>query len=219
MKAWAIVVAAGSGSRFGGAKQFANLAGRPVLEWSMQAARQACSGVVLVLPEDAMTGAQRWGADRVAPGGATRSESVRSGLDQVPFDAEIVAVHDAARPLAAPSLWARVIQAVAAGADAAVPAVALTDTVKQVSAGGRLVTLDRSTLVAVQTPQAFRAELLRQVHQPGEQATDDAALVEAAGGRVELVEAPPGNIKITSPTDLVLAEALLRSAPTHQVPS
>jgi 2-C-methyl-D-erythritol 4-phosphate cytidylyltransferase len=209
MEAWALVVAAGSGSRFGGEKQFAKLGGRLVLDWSLDTARSACAGVVLVLPADRIEDAARWRVDAVAAGGETRSASVRAGLEEVPPSARIVAVHDAARPLAPVGLWREVIAAVRDGADAAVPSVPVTDTVKQVGADGHLRTLDRANLVAVQTPQAFRAAVLRRVHAGGEDATDDAALVEAAGGRVVLVNAPPGNLKITSPIDLVVAEALL----------
>jgi 2-C-methyl-D-erythritol 4-phosphate cytidylyltransferase len=209
VEAWAVVVAAGSGTRFGSPKQFADLRGRPVLAWSLDNARRACAGVVLVLPSDRL--GDGWPADAVAPGGATRSESVRSGLDRVPGTAEVIAIHDAARPLAPAGLWEAVIEAVRGGADAAIPAAALTDTVKQVGADGTLVTLDRSRLVAVQTPQAFRADLIKQVHSCGAEATDDAALVEAAGGRVELVSWSRPNLKITSPVDLIVAGALLEA--------
>ncbi|HWE56776.1 MAG TPA: 2-C-methyl-D-erythritol 4-phosphate cytidylyltransferase [Acidimicrobiales bacterium] len=209
MEAWAVVVAAGSGSRFGAPKQFADLAGRPVLEWSLDAARHACTGVVLVLPPDTDGS---FTADVAVSGGATRSASVRAGLDAVPESATVIAVHDAARPLAPVALWRAVIDAVDAGADAAIPAAPVTDTVKEVAANGHLVTLDRSRLVAVQTPQAFRADVLRRVHRGAAEATDDAALVEAAGGSVRLVDWPGHNLKITSPLDLVVAAALLENA-------
>ena len=210
MEAWAVVVAGGTGSRFGGPKQFAELAGRPVIEWSLETARRACAGVVLVLPGDRVAAADpAWKPDSVVAGGATRSASVRAGLEAVPPGADVIAVHDAARPLAPLKLWEAVIAAVRAGADAAIPAAPVTDTVKQVESGGHLVTLDRSLLVAVQTPQAFRAELIRAVHRSGGEATDDAALVEAAGGRVELVPGPAHNLKITAPDDLLVAAALL----------
>ena len=208
MEAWAVVVAAGRGARFGAAKQFADLCGRPVVDWSLDTARRSCQGVVLVVPADVVGD---WKADVVVTGGDTRSASVRAGLEAVPDSADVIAVHDAARPLAPLALWRAVIDAVAKGADAAIPAAPVTDTVKEVTDGGRLVTLDRSRLVAVQTPQAFRAELLKQVHRAGAEATDDAALVEAAGGTVELVESPGHNLKITSPADLVVAAALLRA--------
>ena len=206
MEAWAVIVAGGAGSRFGAPKQFSDLAGRPMVDWSIEAARQVCAGVVLVVPELGTT----WDADQVVTGGATRSQSVRAGLTAVPPTATVVAVHDAARPLARPALWKAVIDAVEAGADGAIPAVRVTDTVKEVGPDGRLVTLDRDRLVAVQTPQAFRVEVLRRAHQAGQDATDDAALVESAGGRVVLVDGQPDNLKITVPTDLVVAEALMR---------
>lgn len=208
VEAWAVVVAGGTGSRFGAAKQFAELAGRPLVAWSLDTARQSCQGVVLVVPAGTPAGA--WDVDAVVTGGATRAESVRAGLAAVPATAEIIAVHDAARPLARPELWRAVLDAIRAGADGAIPAAPVTDTVKEVDTDGRLVTLDRSRLVAVQTPQAFRASVLRRAHLAGEDATDDAALVEAAGGRVVLVEGPADNLKITSPSDLIVAAALKR---------
>ena len=204
-----MVVAAGRGARFGAAKQFADLRGRPVVEWSLDTARRACRGVVLVVPAD-MRG--EWQVDAVVTGGATRSASVRAGLDAVPERADVIAIHDAARPLAPLGLWAAVIDAVVSGADAAIPAAPVTDTVKEVGDGGRLVTLDRFRLVAVQTPQAFRAGLIKELHRSGGEATDDAALVEAAGGTVKLVESGEPNLKITSPADLVVAAALMAVA-------
>lgn len=212
MEAWAVVVAAGSGARFGAPKQFADLCGRPVLEWSLDTARQACAGVVLVVPPERAAGASpAWAADAVVAGGATRSASVRAGLEAVPAHADVVAVHDAARPLAPLGLWQEVIRAVRAGADAAIPAAPVTDTVKEVRDGGHLLTLDRSRLVAVQTPQAFRAPLIKELHRAGQEATDDAALVEAAGGTVQLVPAQGHNMKITSPVDLLIAAALIEA--------
>jgi len=209
MQTWAVVVAGGTGTRFGAPKQFADLAGRPLVAWSLAAARQACHGIVLVLPPG--TSPHTWDADAVVTGGATRSQSVRAGLAAVPETADIIAVHDAARPLARPALWEAVLDAVAAGADGAIPAAPITDTVKEVSLDGHLVTLDRSRLVAVQTPQAFRAAVLRRAHLAAADSTDDAALVEAAGGHVVLVDGPPDNLKVTSPLDLVVAAALAAS--------
>lgn len=210
MEAWAVVVAGGSGSRFGRPKQFTELAGRSLIDRSLDAAREACSGVVLVLPADRVSDPDPgWKVDEVVAGGASRSASVRAGLDAVPASATVIAVHDAARPLARVGLWRAVIDAVVGGADAAIPAAPVTDTVKEVSRDGHLVTLDRSRLVAVQTPQAFRADIIRLVHRRGGEATDDAALVEEAGGRVQLVAGPRDNIKITSPEDLLVAAALL----------
>jgi 2-C-methyl-D-erythritol 4-phosphate cytidylyltransferase len=144
------------------------------------------------------------------PGGATRSDSVRNGLAAVPDDASIICVHDAARPFAGTGLYDRVIDAVIAGADCAVPGVTVTDTIKIVDADGVVVTTpDRAALRAVQTPQAFRASVLRAAHAGGGEGTDDAALVEAAGGRVVVVPGSDDNRKITYPADLDWARALV----------
>ena len=203
---WAIVVAAGSGSRFGAPKQFEPLGGRRVLDWSLDVARTVSEGVVLVLPS-AEVAAGEPAADAVAAGGDSRSASVRAGLALVPGDAEVVVVHDGARPLAGPDLFAAVVAAVRAGADAAVPGVPLADTLRWRSGG----VADRDGLVAVQTPQAFRAAALRRAHRDEPEATDDASLVEAAGGKVVVVDGSPLNLKITNPSDLTMAEALLRA--------
>lgn len=141
----------------------------------------------------------------VTAGGATRSESVRAGIAEVPEGAEVIVVHDAARPLAGGALFTAVTSAVVSGADGAVPAVPVTDTIRHTGNGP----LDRSRLRAVQTPQAFRADVLRRAHAAGGEATDDATLVEAAGGKVRLVDGEPDNLKITTPGDLHVAEALL----------
>lgn len=130
---------------------------------------------------------------------------MRAGLAAVPADAEVVLVHDAARPLASPALFDAVVEAIDAGADGAVPALDVTDTVKRVAAGVVVETLDRSGLVTVQTPQAFRADTLRKAHAAGVDATDDAGLVERAGGRVVIVTGETSNIKITDPGDLDVA--------------
>ncbi len=208
-----MVVAGGAGRRFGSPKQFAELSGRPVLAWSFDAARSACAGVVLVVPPGGERAAEVVehcsGASAVVAGGQSRSASVRAGLRALPPDVEVVAVHDAARPLSTPEVWDRVLAAVAAGADAAVPVVPVTDTVVEVGPGGGSRTLDRSTLSVVQTPQAFRRAALVAAHAGDPEATDDAGLVEAAGGRVVLVAGDPVNSKITAPIDLLVAAALL----------
>jgi 2-C-methyl-D-erythritol 4-phosphate cytidylyltransferase len=191
---WAIVVGAGGGTRFGVPKQFVRLAGATVLERAVGVAREACDGVVAVVPADTQWNAPD-GVD-VTAGGATRSDSVRAGLARVPADADIVVVHDAARPLASRRLFALVVRAVADGADAAVPALPVVDTMRQ-------------GLVTVQTPQAFRAAALREAHARGGVDTDDAALIEAAGGKVVVVEGERRNLKLTLADDLELAQALL----------
>lgn len=202
---WSIVVAGGRGARFGERKQYLRLGPERVLDGSLRVAAAMSDGVVLVVPADVAHRSEP-GADRVVAGGATRSASVRSGLAAVPEAATVIIVHDAARPLASPEVWRRVLDAVSAGADAAVPAVPVTDTLRAV--GGP--TVDRAGFVAVQTPQAFRAEALRAAHALGAEGTDDASLVEATGGRVVVVDGDPRNIKITTPTDLALAELLCR---------
>jgi 2-C-methyl-D-erythritol 4-phosphate cytidylyltransferase len=204
---WAIVVAAGSGARFGAAKQFARLGGVTVLDRAVGSAAECTNGVVVVLAPDAQWSAPA-GVDVVA-GGATRSDSVRAGLERVPDDAGIVLVHDAARPLASRALFAAVIEAVRAGADAAIPALPVVDTVKRVNGAEVLETVPRDDLVVVQTPQAFRADALRKAHAAADISTDDAALVEAAGGTVVIVPGEPRNLKLTVTADLELAQALL----------
>jgi 2-C-methyl-D-erythritol 4-phosphate cytidylyltransferase len=203
---WTVVVAAGSGSRFGGTKQYERLAGRRVLDWSLLAAHTGADGVVVVVPPDRAGDVEPL-ADVVVAGQGTRSGSVRAGLARVPVDAEIVVVHDGARPLAEAALFASVVDAVRGGADGAVPGVPISDTLRARS--GAVV--DRDELVAVQTPQAFRAAALRAAHGEGADATDDATLVEAAGGKVVVVDGSATNLKITNQADLVVAEALLHA--------
>jgi 2-C-methyl-D-erythritol 4-phosphate cytidylyltransferase len=206
---WTIVVAAGSGSRFGRAKQYERLGDRRVLDWSVAAAQAVSEGVVLVVPPSS-AGRREPGVDAVVPGGATRSESVRAGLAAVPGEADVVLVHDAARPLAPVTLFEAVVAALDT-ADCAIPGVAVANTVKRVRDGAVVETVDRADLVEVQTPQGFRAAALRAAHAEGAEATDDAALVEAAGGRVVVVPGDPANLKLTHPEDLLVLRALLES--------
>jgi 2-C-methyl-D-erythritol 4-phosphate cytidylyltransferase len=193
---WTIVVGGGTGSRFGRLKQYEMIGEERVIDRSRRIAEEVSDGVVVVVPAD---DAEREGA---VAGGATRSESVRGGLDAVPATATVICVLDAARPLASADLYERVVRAVAEGADAAIPGVAVSDTIKVVDAGRVVATPDRSTLVSVQTPQAFRADVLRGAHRSEATATDDAALVEAAGRPVVVVEGEADNMKITRPADL-----------------
>ncbi len=193
------MVGGGSGRRFGLAKQYEALGEVRVIDRSVAIAREASDGVVVVVPPD---DAEREGA---IAGGATRSDSVRAGLAAVPPDATIICVHDAARPLATVELYQRAIAAVRDGADGAIPAVAVADTIKIVADGVVVSTPDRASLVAVQTPQAFRAGVLRAAHESGSDATDDAALVEGLGGVVAVVDGEMANRKITVLDDLVWA--------------
>lgn len=205
MAAWAIVVAAGSGDRFGGPKQYEPLGAMRVLDWSLLAARESCDGVVLVVHPDRV-GDPEPEADAVVAGGLTRSESVRSGLAAVPVDATVVLVHDAARPRATAALW-RAVRDGVGPADAVVPAVPVVDTLREVGGG----TVDRSRYVAVQTPQGFVADVLRRAHAGGAEGTDDASLVEAVGGKVRVVDGEGANTKITTPHDLLAMQACVRA--------
>ncbi|MCY3631669.1 MAG: 2-C-methyl-D-erythritol 4-phosphate cytidylyltransferase [bacterium] len=203
---WTVVVAAGSGTRFGGAKQYLELAGTRIVDRSVAVAAQVSDGVVVVVPAgDVEAESARLVASAVVAGGSSRAASVRNGLAAVPHDVDVICVQDAARPLASPDIYERVVQEVHSGAAGAVPVVPMTDTIRRVDGG----VVDRSTLQAVQTPQAFRAELLRAAHAGADDATDDASLVEAAGYTVVAVEGHPRNIKITHPDDLAAAEAWL----------
>jgi 2-C-methyl-D-erythritol 4-phosphate cytidylyltransferase len=204
VSAWAIVLAAGNGDRFGAPKQYQPLGDRRVVDWSLAAARETCAGLVLVVPAS-RTGDAEPEADIVVAGGATRSSSVRAGLAAVPDGADVIVVHDASRPLASTGLWRAVIEAVTAGHDGAVPAVPVTDTLREV--GGK--TVDRSRFLAVQTPQAFRGETLRRAHTGAGEATDDAGLVETVGGEVVVVVGEHDNVKITTQADLKLVAGLV----------
>lgn len=222
---WAIVVAGGEGRRLGAdlPKAFVPFRGRVLLACAVELFEEhpAIAGIVLVVPagweESAALLVDELAAGKVAAavaGGSTRAGSVAAGLAQVPEQVERVVVHDAARPLAAPELVDRVLAGLA-GADGAVPAIELADTVKRVAGGRVTETLDRSCLVAVQTPQAFRAEALRRAHADpaaAAAATDCAALVEACGRPVAVVAGDPRNLKVTTPADLALAGALAGAA-------
>ena len=210
-------------------KAFIRCAGRELWEWSADVLGSVCDRVVFAVPADrvdahtderadgvvrAGSGASaaavnRWSIDRVA-GGAVRSESVRNALASAP-DADVVVIHDAARPFVTEELVRRCVETIDAGADGAIAAAPVTDTIKEADTERRVTrTLDRSRLWAIQTPQAFRADILRRAL-AGDvaSATDDAMLVESLGGDVRIVEAPPGNFKVTWPEDLARAEALL----------
>jgi 2-C-methyl-D-erythritol 4-phosphate cytidylyltransferase len=217
MKAAALLVAAGSGERLGAGrpKAFVVLAGRPMLEWSLDAlAAAGIDDVVIAVPD----GHAVPGHTCVA-GGSTRSASVLAALAAAPPDAEAILVHDAARPLVPPDLFRRTAEALE-HADAAIAAAPMTDTVKE-AGPDRVVqrTLDRSRLWAIQTPQAFRRGVLQAALDVEAallaEATDDAWLVERAGGTVVVVDAPAGNFKVTTPDDLRIAELLLGSSPAH----
>jgi 2-C-methyl-D-erythritol 4-phosphate cytidylyltransferase len=212
MSVAAVVVAGGQGVRFGGPKQFAQLTGSSVTARSVQNARSVASLVVLVVPVGYDGSGE--GADIVVPGGASRAASVRAGLEHC-GDADIIVVHDAVRPLATGQLFVSVVAAVLAGADAAVPGLAITDTVKRIAREGELSvireTVAREDLLTVQTPQAFRRDVLVRAHETEREATDDSALVESIGARVVVVPGELENLKITEPGDVERAASLERS--------
>jgi 2-C-methyl-D-erythritol 4-phosphate cytidylyltransferase len=211
-----VIAAAGSGERLGagGPKAFVELAGRPLLDWSLDALRAAAciTEIVVAAPPGRENEVAEHGVVAVA-GGAHRSESVANALELC--SEEIVVVHDAARPLVTPKLINGVIERLLAdsSADAAIAAAPVTDTIKRAGGGDRVEeTLERDGLWAAQTPQAFRAGALRDALSdpdslPG--ATDDAMLVERHGGKVLVYPAPPENLKVTTPFDLRVAELLL----------
>jgi 2-C-methyl-D-erythritol 4-phosphate cytidylyltransferase len=212
MSVAAVVVAAGRGTRFGGAKQFALLDGETVAARSVAQARLVADLVVIVVPEGYDGGGE--GADVIVTGGPSRAASVRQGLTHC-GEATVVIVHDAARPLASEDLFRAVVTAIEGGADAAIPGLTLTDTVKRVTSKDDVTvvaeTLAREELVAVQTPQAFRREVLERAHAKGGDATDDAGLVEALGVVVVVVPGESTNVKITHLSDLAVLGARSQS--------
>ena len=204
-----IVPAGGSGERLGAdrPKAFVVCAGRPLIEWSLDVLGSVCDRVVVAAPPG-----YDEGTDRVR-GGESRSASVRNALAAAP-EADIAVVHDAARPLVTRELVERCVAAIQPGIDGAIAAVPMTDTVKEVAPDGRVLrTLDRSRLWAIQTPQAFQADILRRALERDAAAlaaaTDDAWLVDDAGGVITVVESFPENLKVTRESDLRIAEALL----------
>ncbi len=214
----ALIVAAGRGERLGSGrpKALVSLAGKPMLEWSVGALQAVPSvqRIVVALPPDEL-GAAPKGTTAVA-GGEVRSQSVREALG-ASGDGDPVIVHDAARPLATSELFERALaQLESSRADAVIAATPVADTIKEVGGDGRTVsrTLDRARLWAVQTPQVFlRGPLERVLAEASDEllaaATDDAWLIEQAGGSVQVIDAGPENLKVTTRTDLRLAELLL----------
>ena len=216
-----LIVAGGRGTRMGGPqpKQFLELAGRPVLMHTLEAFDRwdASARLIVVLPEDQIDTWKRlceahvFGRiHRVVAGGETRFHSVRNGLDAVASDG-LIAVHDGVRPLVAPSVIAACFAAAADGG-AAVPVVPVVESVREVDADGGSRPVDRTRLRVVQTPQVFRADVLRAAYRlPYDpRFTDDASVVEASGVAVRLVPGNRENIKLTTPMDLLLAEQLMR---------
>jgi len=210
---WAVLVAAGRGERLGEdqPKAFVRLGGLPLLAEPLRRLDDSewIDAVVVVAPpeweEPAILLAEEIGASKVSAcvsGGETRTESVRAGVAEVPEDAAVVLVHDAARPLMPADIVPRLLDALGQGFDGAVPGLPVSDTVKRVAGDAVAETLRRDELVTVQTPQAFIAAVLRAALARGEEGTDCASLVEAAGGRVTVVEGDPRLLKVTTRADL-----------------
>ena len=221
MTTWAIIVAAGSGDRLaaGRPKAFARLADRPLLAESLERldASDWVDAIVIAVPEGweepAILLAEELSAGKVAQavtGGASRAESVRLAMAEVPAEAVAVLVHDAARPLLPPEVIDRVLEPLGEGWEGVVPAVGVADTIKRVERDQVLETLVRDDLVAAQTPQAFAADALRSALTGDiDSASDCASLVEARGGRVKAVEGDPRLLKVTTALDLLAVEAML----------
>ena len=221
MSTWAVIVAAGSGDRLAAdrPKAFARLGDRPLLAESLERLDRSewIDGIVVACPEGweepAILLAEELGASKVAQavtGGASRAESVRLAVNEVPPDAVALLVHDAARPLLAEDVISRVLEPLGEGWDGAVPALPVADTIKQVDGEQVVETLARDGLMAAQTPQAFVADVLRAAL-AGDigGASDCASLVETSGGRVKVVDGDPRLLKVTTPQDLVVVETLL----------
>lgn len=221
MSVWAILVAAGRGERLGldQPKAFAKLGADPLLAEPLHRLDESewIDAIVLVAPpgweEPAILVAEELGCGKVracVAGGETRAESVRAGLAEVPDDAVVVLVHDAARPFLPPEVIERVLAPLSEGWDGAVPGLPVADTLKRVGADGAVAeTVSRDGLWAVQTPQAFVAGVLRSAAEAGGDATDCASLVEASGGRVKVVPGDPRLLKVTTADDLAKIESWL----------
>ena len=222
MSTWAVLVAAGRGERLGEGrpKAFARLGELPLLAEPLRRLDESAwvDAVVVVAPagweEPAILLAEEVGASKVSAcvaGGETRTDSVRAGVAEVPEDAAAILVHDAARPFVTDDVVERVVSALGEGFDGAVPAVPVADTLKRVDSGVVVETLARDDVVAVQTPQGFVAPVLRAalVRQEAVRATDCAALVEAAGGRVKVVAGDERLLKVTTRADLERVAAWL----------
>ena len=196
---WTVIVAAGRSARYGAPKLLEPLGARRVIDHSVATAVSVSDGVVLVADDALVSDGQP--VDVLVRGGNSRSASVRAGLAAVPHGVSLVLVHDGARPGADVDLYTRVVNALVDGVDAVVPALAVVDTLKRLDSDGCVMeTVDRSDLVAVQTPQGFRRAALEAAHEGAGEATDDAALVELAGRIVGAVDGNARNRKGTEPT-------------------
>jgi 2-C-methyl-D-erythritol 4-phosphate cytidylyltransferase len=229
MRTVAIIPAAGSGNRMNRdvSKQYLALAGKPILVYTLEVfeAFPLVDALLVVVPSQDMELVRTdilapWNLKKVAgiiPGGKERQDSVRAGIEALDADTEIVVIHDAVRPFISAGLIESCIRA-AAEEGASTVGVPLKDTVKEVAADGRVMrTCDRSLLWLTQTPQAFRRDIIENAHRAAVRdnfrGTDDASLVERLGISVRMIRGDYGNIKITTPEDLLVAEAMLSASP------
>jgi 2-C-methyl-D-erythritol 4-phosphate cytidylyltransferase len=220
MAVWAVIVAAGRGERLGldRPKAFAKLNGRPLLAESLERLEWSewIDSIVVAAPpeweEPVILLAEELGCGKVVsavPGGDSRAASVRAGLAEVPDDAAVVLVHDAARPVLPGDVIERLLTTLNEGWDGVVPGLPIADTVKRVDGHQVVETVDREALVVTQTPQAFVWPVLRDAAADGDEATDCAAMVEARGGRIRVVAGDRRLIKVTDQDDLALVAQLL----------
>lgn len=205
---WTVIVAAGGSSRFGSDKQKVTIGHKTVLECAVSTAETVGSVVVVgkaeFIEEIEKMFSSNQSVEAVVAGGSTRTASVSAGLLAVPNTAEIILIHDGARPLASQVLFNRVIDAVNGGVDAVVPGIEIRDSLRSV----RGHEVNRSEVVAVQTPQGFKASILRTAYLNQDEFTDDASKVEAMGVKVEIIEGESNNLKITHPVDLLVARQI-----------
>jgi 2-C-methyl-D-erythritol 4-phosphate cytidylyltransferase len=214
---WAIVVAGGSGSRFGQPKQFLDLDGRTLLEWAIDSCRTVADGIVVALPAGT-----EWepppGVLRV-DGGPSRVGSAREALAAVPPDAEVIVIHDPAHPLAPDHAFRSVVAAIRSGADASAAAVPMNECIKETDDAGWVQrSLPKPGVMVVQTPHAFRASALRAAHAAGLDGVEDTELIEQHGGRVHLVPGDTACIHITTLDELELVRAIVRGRRAGSAP-
>ncbi len=203
---WSVVLAAGVARRFGRPKQFERIGGVRLVDRTVNAARQACDRIALVLPAG-------WGwdgppVDALAVGGEHQSDSLRAALAVIPDAAEIIVVADPAHPLAGPELFARVIGAVRAGADGAVAVLPVLEVIQRVVDGRVVDTLPKHDLVITQSPHAFRADVLRAVHVDRPRPVENSGLLVERGYRVDVVPGDPANLHVTTPEELAMLDRL-----------
>lgn len=204
---WALVLAGGSGLRFGGRpKQFEPVGGIRMIDRTVAAARRTCSGVTVVLPPG--LGWDGEPVDALAVGGDHQSESLRAGLATVPDAAAVVVVCDPAHPLAADRLFVDVIDAVRRGAAGAVPVVPILEVVQRVEAGRVVATIPKNDLVLTQSPQAFDAAVLREVHADRPRPVENSGLLVERGHRVDTVPGDPANLHVTTPEELAILDRI-----------